>query len=96
MEIIKKSHLAELEKAMGEGLSKILATQLNLEGIAGVVGNTGMQSSIEDAFKNIQVEVQNLEGQLSLLEDLLEGDGTETARLDTGEFTIVSANISND
>ena len=91
MEIIKKSHLAEWEKAMSEGLSKILATQLNLEGFARAVGNTGMQSSIEKAFETIQVEVQNLEGQLSLLEDLLEGDGTETARLDTGEFIIMSA-----
>ena len=96
MEIIKKKHLAEWDKAMSEGLSKILATQLNLEGIAGAVGNTGMQSSIEEAFKNIQVEVQNLEGQLSLLEDLLAEDGTETARLDTGEFIIVSADNSND
>ncbi len=86
MEIIKKSHLKEWGIAIDGGLSKILATQLNLEGIAGVVGNTGMQSSIEDAFKNIQVEVQNLEGQLSLLEDLLAEDGTEITRLDTGEF----------
>ena len=96
MEIIKKNHLAEWEKAIGEGLSKILATQLNLEGVAGAVGNVGMQSSIEDAFENIQVEVQNLECQLSLLEDLLEEDGTEVARLDIGKFTIVSADIYND
>ncbi len=96
MEIIKKSHLEEWGIAIDEGLFKILATRLNLEGIAGAAGSMGMQSSIEDAFEQIQVEVQNLEGQLALLEDLLEEDGTEIARLDTGEFIIVSADIPDD
>jgi hypothetical protein len=96
MEIIKKSHLEEWGIAIDEGLSKILTARLNLEGIAGAVGNMGIQSSIQDAFKNIQVEVQNLEGQLSLLEDLLAEDGTEISRLDTGEFIIVSADIPDD
>jgi hypothetical protein len=96
MDIVKKDLLEKWENAIEAAHSQILELQPDLEGIAGAVGSPGMTSSIESAFEGIQESVGALTGQLSLMEDLLEGDGTEVARLAPGNFVIVGPEVDDD
>jgi hypothetical protein len=96
MDIIKKDQLEKWENAIKAALSQILELQPDLEGIAGTVGSPGMTSSIESAFEGIQESVGALTDQLSLMEDFLQGEETEMARLAPGKFVIVGPKVDDD
>jgi hypothetical protein len=99
MEIFEKSHLEQWAQKIHAGLSPILSIQSDLERIASVLGCIGMQSSIDSAFEDIQEGAYCLEGQLALIKDQLKElkeEGTEIARLRTGEYTMVGTEDSDD
>ncbi len=96
MDTIKKSNLEEWDDAIREGLTQIFSTQDDLEGIAGVADCMGMEESVKDAFKQIEIEVHNLLDQVALLDDMVEGKETEFVRLDNGEYATVFADNPDD
>jgi hypothetical protein len=96
MDIVKKVQLEKWENAIETSLSQILELQPDLEGFARTAGSLGMISSVESAFGGIQESVGEQTGQLSLMEDLLEDDGTEIARPAPGKFVIVGPEVDGD
>ncbi len=96
MDIIKKDQLEKWENAIEAALSQILELQPELEGFARTAGDPGMTSSVENSFEGVKECVGELTGQLSLMEDLLEDDGTEVARLAPGKFIIVGPEVDDD
>jgi hypothetical protein len=94
METIKKSHIKKWEQAIDAGVSQITSIQSNIEGLANVLGVRGMRESIDISFRHISEAASDLEAQLSLMEDEIEGaksdPNSEIVRLDDGTFTVVT------
>ena len=89
--IVTKDHLDEWDDIVTKGMFQILATMSDIEGLANELGVGGMKEGIRMAFEQIEGAAQDLSGQLSIMEDHLEEDGTEILRIREGEFTVVSA-----
>jgi hypothetical protein len=89
--IVTKGHLDEWDGIITKGMFQILDTMSDIEGLANELGVGGMSEGIRMAFEQIEEAAQDLSGQLSIMEDHLEEDGTEILRIREGEFTIVSA-----
>ncbi|MBT5873936.1 MAG: hypothetical protein HOH43_10990 [Candidatus Latescibacteria bacterium] len=89
--IVTKDHLDEWDDIITKGMSQILDTMSDIEGLASELGVGGMKEGIRMAFEQIEGAAQDLSGQLSIMEDHLEEDGTEILRIREGEFTVVSA-----
>ena len=95
METIKQNHIEKWAKSIGEGIAQIEPLQSSIEGLANVLGVGGMQEGIDIAFQNLYEAADDLKGQLSLMEDEIEGDKfTEVVRLDDGTFAVVAAEES--
>jgi hypothetical protein len=89
--IVTKDHLDEWDDIITKGMFQILDTMSDIEGLASELGVGGMKEEIRMAFEQIEGAAQDLSGQLSIMEDHLEEDGTEILRIREGEFTVVSA-----
>jgi hypothetical protein len=94
METLKHAHVDQWGKTIDEGVSQLTSIQSDLEGIADVLDQSGMNETVNLAFQKIHQGASDLQDQIALIEDQIEEIETdpdcEIIRLSDGKFEIVA------